>query len=100
MPVVPFSRSPSGPTLPKADPTFLMMAAAELHEAGRLVEPPKSNLGPEDRRHPPEWRGNKQYKEIFEGLDKAMDIEKKTGVPASMRMHSTPILNFDEGNIG
>lgn len=40
MPVVPFTARPnqSQPIL-KADPTFLMMAAAELHEAGRLVEP-------------------------------------------------------------
>lgn len=41
MPVVPFTqRSAQSQPIPKVDPTFLMMAAAELHEAGRLVEPP------------------------------------------------------------
>lgn len=40
MPVVPFTSRPNqSQPLPKIDPTFLMMAAAELHEAGRLVEP-------------------------------------------------------------
>lgn len=40
MPVVPFTqRQGQSQPLPKVDPTFLMMAAAELHEAGRLVEP-------------------------------------------------------------
>lgn len=40
MPVVPFTSRPNqSQPIPKVDPTFLMMAAAELHEAGRLVEP-------------------------------------------------------------
>lgn len=40
MPVVPFTqRQGQAQSLPKADPTFLMMAAAELHEARRLIEP-------------------------------------------------------------
>lgn len=42
MPVVPFAAQRAhrqGPDLSQVDPTFLMMAAAELHEAGRLVEP-------------------------------------------------------------
>jgi hypothetical protein len=39
MPVVPFTARPNqSQPIPKADPTFLMMAAAELHEAGRLIE--------------------------------------------------------------
>lgn len=40
MPVVPFTQSPNqSQPIPQADPTFLMAAAADLHEAGRLVEP-------------------------------------------------------------
>lgn len=40
MPVVPFVAKPNGTNaIPKVDPTMLMMAAAELHEAGRLIEP-------------------------------------------------------------
>lgn len=40
MPVVPFTqRQGQGQSLPKADPTFLMMAVSDLHEADRLVEP-------------------------------------------------------------
>lgn len=38
MPVVPFAGRQSKP-LPPVDPTFLMIAAVDLHEAGRLVEP-------------------------------------------------------------
>lgn len=39
MPVVPFTaRSSQSQPIPRVDQTFLMMAAAELHEAGRLVE--------------------------------------------------------------
>lgn len=39
MPVVPFTRLGQSQPLPQVDQTYLMMAAAELHEAGRLVEP-------------------------------------------------------------
>lgn len=49
MPVVPFTARPGqSQPLPKVDPTFLMMAAAELHEAGRLVEPPVPEPAPKD----------------------------------------------------
>lgn len=45
MPVVPFTqRSTQSQPIPKVDQTFLMMAAAELHEAGRLVEPKAPDL--------------------------------------------------------
>lgn len=58
MPTVPYNSNPNqSQPFPKVNPTFLMMAAAELHEAGRLVEPigseatiydkaPKLNKGP------------------------------------------------------
>lgn len=40
MPVVLFTqRSDQSQPMPKVDPTFLMMAASDLHEADRLVEP-------------------------------------------------------------
>ena len=43
MPIgVPFSAAPAAPampTLPPPDPTFLMMAAAQMHKQGRLVKP-------------------------------------------------------------
>lgn len=39
MPVVPFMPNrPQGNVAPKIDPTFLLMATADLHGAGRLFE--------------------------------------------------------------
>lgn len=50
MPVVPFTPRPgqSQPN-PRVDPTFLMIAAVDLHEAGRLVEPSGSAATVYDR---------------------------------------------------
>ncbi len=42
MPVVPFAKRPDGAPMPNTrgiDPTMFVMAAAELHEADRLIEP-------------------------------------------------------------
>lgn len=43
MPVVPFAPRPDAPPSQRTSPidqTYLLMAAADLHDAGRLFEPP------------------------------------------------------------
>ncbi len=40
MPVVPFSpQGARAPALPPLDPHYLLMAAAQMHDAGRLIQP-------------------------------------------------------------
>jgi len=41
MPVVPFTQGPAPVPRQRVDPVFLIAAAADLHHAGMLVEPPQ-----------------------------------------------------------
>lgn len=88
MPVVPFTKPQSkAPQLPEVDDTYLAIAAAGMHEMNRLFEN-KDNLGPVY--HPPGWIGNRNYKEHFEGADKAIEIENRTGKAPSIRTPTAP----------
>lgn len=89
MPVVPSNVVPihRGKTEPQVDDTYLALAAASVHEMGRLFEQP-TNMGP--IYHNPNWIGNKLYKDHFETGDQVIDIEKKTGKQPGVRTPSEP----------
>lgn len=77
MPVVPFTALPNqSQPIPKVDQTYLMMAAAELHEAGCLFEPTPMTTSPNISTRPTVdvSRNHPDYKRQREAYDNWKNI--------------------------